>query len=206
MPLREPARPAAVRALRSSCPRCGAEREAGGRYCLECGLALPASAGALAALRRAWIRRLGWYPGDFVWLALAAAALAAAGAAAAVALGGWRAGTHPGTIVDPAPAAAAAGLPGAGTPWPVGEAGWTVALSSLPASGGRKAADALAARATADGLPAVGVLDSSSFASLQPGYYVVFSGVYGSSSDAGAALPSVQAHGFAGAYSIRIAR
>ena len=36
----------------------------------------------------------------------------------------------------------------------------------------------------AKGLPAVGVLDSSQYASLQPGYFVVFSGIYDSQAEA----------------------
>ena len=52
----------------------------------------------------------------------------------------------------------------------------------------------------------VGVIDSSRFASLQPGYYVVFTGVYGSKADADAAVATVRQAGFAGAYSREIAR
>jgi hypothetical protein len=50
------------------------------------------------------------------------------------------------------------------------------------------------------------VLDSSGFGTLHPGYYVVFSGVYGAAGDAQAALETVRARGFAGAYVTRIAR
>ncbi len=66
-------------------------------------------------------------------------------------------------------------------------------LASLPGSRAARAALALAARAAAAGLPQVGVLDSSLYASLQPGYEVVFSGVYGAPGDAQAALRSVRA-------------
>jgi hypothetical protein len=51
-------------------------------------------------------------------------------------------------------------------------------LSSIPMSGGRDRAVAKARRALAAGLPQVGVLDSSRYSSLHPGYYVVFSGIY----------------------------
>ena len=44
--------------------------------------------------------------------------------------------------------------------------------------------DAEARKALASGLEQVGVLDSDRFSSLHPGYYVVFSGVYGSFSEA----------------------
>jgi hypothetical protein len=52
----------------------------------------------------------------------------------------------------------------------------------------------------------VGVLDSSRYASLQPGYYVVFTGIYASKSDADAAVGTARQAGFGGAYSRQIAR
>ena len=61
--------------------------------------------------------------------------------------------------------------------WP-GKAAYTVVLDSLPSPGGHAAALARANQALAKGLPQVGVLDSGDFSSLNPGYYVVFSGVY----------------------------
>jgi len=51
----------------------------------------------------------------------------------------------------------------------------------------------------------VGVLDSSTFASLHPGYLVVFSGVYGAPVDASLALATVRARGFGQAYVLRVA-
>jgi hypothetical protein len=53
-------------------------------------------------------------------------------------------------------------------------------------------ADAIAAKAKADGLSA-GVLYSSAYATLTPGYWVVFSGSYSTSSAAQAAATSAQA-------------
>ena len=90
------------------------------------------------------------------------------------------------------------------TPWPQGLDGWTVVLGSLPADRGRTQPLRVAARAAKAGLPQVGVLDSSTYASLHPGYYVVFSGVYGIPSDADTALATVRARGFAGAYVLRV--
>ncbi len=58
------------------------------------------------------------------------------------------------------------------------ERGWTIVLDSLPATNGRAGAVGEAKRRSAAGLDEVGVLDSSRFASLHPGYYVVFSGIY----------------------------
>jgi hypothetical protein len=72
--------------------------------------------------------------------------------------------------------------------WPVGEAGWTIAIASLPQTGGRKPALARARAARAKGLTAVGVLDSSRYASLHPGYWIVFSGIYASEAEATSAL------------------
>ena len=58
----------------------------------------------------------------------------------------------------------------------------------------------------AKGLSNVGILDSSGFSSLQPGYLVVFSGVYPSQSDADAAVPTARQAGFHAAYTRQIAR
>ena len=60
-------------------------------------------------------------------------------------------------------------------------------LRSIPESAGLPAARALAARAAKAGAPKTGALVSSEFSNLQPGYFVVFSGVYGSASAAQAA-------------------
>ena len=45
----------------------------------------------------------------------------------------------------------------------------------------------------ADGIPDVGLLNSDDFASLNPGYWVVFSGQYDSQSEASAALDGIDA-------------
>src|SRR5579871_3279856 len=101
------ARATAIEAVDGCCPRCGAPRYREQRYCLECGSALPQAGGALPRLRRFWLRRLGWYPGDFVWLALLTALVAAAGGAAAVEVQSRGTAVHPGTIVAPTPSTAA---------------------------------------------------------------------------------------------------
>jgi hypothetical protein len=72
--------------------------------------------------------------------------------------------------------------------WPTGDDGWTVVLASLPQTGGRQAATKRAADARRAGLTAVGTLDSSQYASLHPGYWVVFTGIYGSEAEATSAL------------------
>jgi len=88
--------------------------------------------------------------------------------------------------------------------WPVGKSGWTVVLESLPAAGGRPAAVARARVAKRNGLRNVGVLVSSQYSSLHPGYYVVFAGVYGSQAAATAAISGAHAHGFPDAYQTRV--
>jgi len=62
--------------------------------------------------------------------------------------------------------------------WPRGATAYTVVLASVPAAEGATAAAAVAAGARGASLPRVGVLQSSQFTSLTPGYRVVFSGVY----------------------------
>ena len=87
------------------CPRCESTHADGQEYCLECGARLPAGQGPMAALGSAWRRRLGWYPGDWVWPALLALLVAAAaGVVSAV----WltdRSSSAVGTLVrtDPGP-------------------------------------------------------------------------------------------------------
>jgi hypothetical protein len=199
---RAQARRTAARSLEGRCPRCGAQRAPTQLYCLECGLLLPRLDGRLALLRRSWVTRLGWYPGDFVWLALAAAVVAAAGGAASIAVARSRDAGRQATIIAPTPPTAAfvpRSEPDGKTRWPPGEAGWTVVLASAPAPAGGRGAEALAARAAAAGLPQVGVLASSRYPSLVPGYDVVFSGIYGTQGDAQTALRSVQARGYPGA-------
>ena len=112
------------------------------------------------------------------------------------------------TYVAAPPGAARPLLPSGrngGTHWPAGLGGWTVVLQSTPVSRGSRTSNAVARRAVHDGLAQVGVLESSSFASLHPGYYVVFSGVYGAATDAATALTTVRSRGFGGAYVLRVA-
>jgi hypothetical protein len=59
------------------CPRCDTPYAQTQEYCLECGLRLPAGTGLIARLGAAWRRRLGWYPGDWIWPALLALVVAA---------------------------------------------------------------------------------------------------------------------------------
>jgi len=88
--------------------------------------------------------------------------------------------------------------------WPRGRDGWTIVLISLPQTGGGAPARSSAEQATARGLRQVGIIDSNRFASLQPGYYVVFTGVYSSPEEATSALRRAKA-AFPAAYTREIA-
>ena len=90
--------------------------------------------------------------------------------------------------------------------WPRNENGWTIVLVSYPKANGRPSALSTADRAASSGLHQVGILDSTRYASLQPGYFVVFTGIYGSRDDADAAVSTARQAGFSGAYSRQIAR
>jgi hypothetical protein len=119
----------------------------------------------------------------------AAALVAAGGAVAAIAAGADDPGDT--TIVALTPLRAAA--PPATTPatlrlWPRRD-GYTIVLAALPTTLGAKAAQARALGATRSGVPDVGVLASSRYASLHPGYWIVFSGVYPTLDEALAGLP-----------------
>ena len=82
--------------------------------------------------------------------------------------------------------------------------GWTLVLASLPTSAGRDAAVAKAKQALAAGLSQVGVIDSSRYASLHPGYFVVFSGIYASLSSAQDAASRAASAGYGNAYARRL--
>ena len=193
-----------------ACPFCGAAPEPGQEYCLECGARL-SPVRPLGGFARTWERRLGRYPGDWVFASLLLL-LVAAGSATAGIVTARDTTTHSGskTIVaispvvtaPPAPPVATtttaptttaapspkpnkrAPKPRAPIAWPARN-GFTVVLASIPArGGGRDDAAAKAKAALEKGLRKVGVLVSDRFSSLHPGYYVVFAGVYDSLDEA----------------------
>ncbi len=88
---------------------------------------------------------------------------------------------------------------GGGSDWPVGETAWTAILSSV-----RSEVDARAAkdRVAATGEPA-GVLFSTDFPDLRPGYWVVFSGTYDDRGEAIAQAERLRPD-FPGAYARRL--
>ena len=77
--------------------------------------------------------------------------------------------------------------------WPQGQNGWTIVLASVPQSAGRAAANSEGRKALNAGLTDVGVLNSDEFSSLHPGYFVVFSGIYNSESEARGAIDAAKA-------------
>ena len=217
----------------ADCTTCRAPVEPGQEYCLECGARLPAGRSIVSAVGSAWRRRLRWYPGDWLLVVLALLIVAALATAAAVYAGGDSEQTAPGrtlvataqpdatdteTGTEPTETAPVASVPtqattttpvdGAGpdspVEWPADQDGFTVVLASLPVSGGRDAAMQNARSAIRGGLKEVGVLDSEAFASLHPGYYVVFAGIYGSPAQAAAGVSSAHARGFPDAYQTRV--
>jgi hypothetical protein len=101
-------------------------------------------------------------------------------------------------------ATAPAPVSGALAAWPAATTGYTDVLESLPLSAGRAAAESRARTAKLAGLPQAGVLVSSSYASLHPGYYVVFSGVYRTPAEAVGALAAAHSRGFPDAYVARV--
>jgi hypothetical protein len=207
-----------------ACPRCGAPYAAGQEYCLECGLRLPTETGWFASFVAPW-RRRRWYPGDWIWPVLLFLVLAALGALVAILATGGSSGstivaTSPATATGGGfglTTTAAATLPTVAPPtttapppptrtnrppaqrqviaWP-DKSGYTIVLESIPTTSGRAQANATARRALAAGLPQVGVLTSSNYSSLQPGYYVVFTGVYDSNSEAEQHLEAARGAGF----------
>ena len=171
----------------STCPRCGASAEPGQEYCLACGDRLPGPDVERSRERvRGWPRRAA----VALVVALAGAAVAVAASdpspdptAISTATGDFA--TVPTTSTLPSPSDA----PATNTAdWPAGEDGWTIVLASVPQTKGRRVAVARARAARRAGLEQVGILDSSRYASLHPGYWIVFAVVYGSEAEATSAL------------------
>ena len=183
-----------------------------------------------STIGRMWERRLGRYPGDWIWASLALL-LVAAGSATAGIVAGRDTGSPgapeaivamspvvtappqpPAATTQPAPkpstTPAPAPTPAPGTSpaeWPARN-GYTVVLASIPARGtGLAEAKAKAEDARSRGLRSVGVLDSGRFASLHPGYYVVFAGVYDSLDEALTAVRKAASR-FPNAYARQISR
>ncbi len=88
-----------------------------------------------------------------------------------------------------------------GATWPVGASGYAVILASKDSATFTEAdAQIIAGDATVAGVPMVGVLDSSQFSTLNPGYWAVFSGPYTTLDQAVAAAATIQGQGYPEAY------
>jgi len=171
----------------TTCPRCGAAAEPGQEYCLACGDRLP-----VPGFGRSRERLRGWQRRATISLVVALAGAAAAVAASdpgpeatAISTATGDFATVPTTSTLPSPTDEPAANP---ADWPAGEDGWTIVLASVPQTKGRQVAVARARKARKAGLRPVGILDSSLYASLHPGYFVVFTGVYDSEAEATSAL------------------
>jgi hypothetical protein len=205
-----------------ACPRCGTSCEPDQEYCLECGARLPWPRGPIVTLGRAWQSRLPWYPGDWIWPTTLLLVIAALGGAVAylvteskparqaiIATTASATGTGTPVTTGPAGTTQAAGT-GTATAaslvtWPAGKSGYTTVLQSVPQRLGRNRVLSVARRAIAAGLPQVGYLNSSKYAALQPGYYVVFSGIFDSEAAAESNVSTASSRGFSSAYARQLA-
>lgn len=167
----------------TSCPHCAEPLAAGQEYCVVCGSRVGEHRGGRGA-SSSWVLR-----------ALATGVVAVLGGAAAIALTGSDTGGATVTTAIGGFATTPRGQdieapvgPSGVAEWPSDEDGWTIAIASIPQTSGRAVAVARARAARARGLPQVGVLDSSRYASLHPGYWIVFTGVYTSEAEATSAL------------------
>lgn len=209
-------------AASETCPACGAPTEPLQDYCLDCGSRIVPGR-RFSAVGRAWERRFGRYPGDWIWVSLLLAAVAVGSATAGIVArrdtgtGGKETvvATSPVVTAPPAPPAVTqkpapkpatvpAPVPKPAkelTSWP-NRNGYTVVLASIPARGsGLDDARSKAKAARAARVRDVGILVSSRFASLHPGYYVVFAGVFDSLDEA-----QIAANRLAGRYPNAYAR
>ena len=216
------------------CPRCSTSYAEDQEYCLECGERLPANPGLSARLGARWRRRVGWYPGDWIWptlLALVVAVVAGVASALWLADDSSSAGntivltnagptttTSAETAPEPPTTATTTSTTGTSTTptvsklkpkaaliaWPAGRAGWTIVLDSVPATNGRAGALGEAKQAARLGLPQVAVLDSGQFSSLHPGYFVVITGVYGTEAAAQSHIIDAHSRGYREPYPRRI--
>ena len=208
---------------RPRCPRCNATVDTNQEYCLECGTRLPRDQPGPVERTSAGIeQRHGWAAAPWVVPALLGLVIAVLGTGAAIAIssegeeptaistatGGSLTVTNDvSTLTAPEPTTSAPATTTAPRPtttakppanpaaivWPRDRRGWTIVLLSLPQSNGLAGANAKAADLRRGGLRRVGVLNSDRYASLHPGYYVIFTGIFDSEAEAASALQRARA-------------
>jgi len=226
----EPAGEEARPDVRSLCPHCGAVCEPYQEYCLSCGERLFEARAVASRLSERWRYALPFSDGSRSWpvlIALAIAVLAATVAILATQINQTKTLQELGPTVHPTTAdtgtVAAQTISGTTTPtttshktpkppvdsagliaWP-GPPAYTIVLASVPISSGKNGAKQKALEALNAGLGDVGVLKSSDYSSLHPGYYVVFSGVFNNQSAALKRLPAARKAGFDSAFVKRVA-
>jgi hypothetical protein len=206
------------------CPRCGAAYEPLQEYCIECGLRLPLERGIGPAVTRAWRLEVSRYPGGWLWVVLVLLGVTVAATVVAIVASSEgesavrtivatapppteRPTTPTETVFQPTttapPTTATTTRPTRQTSpieWPEGRSAHTVVVESVPTTRGRAAALRVARTAIRDGLPRVGVLNSSEYASLRPDYFVIFSGTYETEDEALAAVEAAESRGYRRAY------
>jgi hypothetical protein len=168
-----------------TCPRCGTTASENQEYCLECGLRLPGGGRFKGVSLR---ERSLTLP-----LLLTFAAAAGGAAVAIVATRGPGATAPPIVATGGSVTVTSEKTGPAFASWPADTDAWTIVLQSIPKKSGRGNAVAIAEAAKERKLPRVGILDSGRFASLHPGYWTVFTGVYETQPDATGALQQARA-------------
>lgn len=189
----------------AACPNCGADTEPDQLFCLECG----------ERLNLDYHRPPSWR----LPVAVVAGVVLLTGAAAAFALvqisdeaeeaagppvqppatapqGTSTDETDTGEEEEEAPAPEEGGVDGEIREWPADTSAYTVMLLSTNTAEGAQATARQAAEAS---IPA-GVLDSSDFSSLNPGFQVVFAGEFDSAEEAQQEAERYAGLGFAGGY------
>ena len=150
----------------SRCPRCGAPTDDLQQVCLHCGLDLGRAGGVLPALAAAWRRVLPWYPGDWIWPALALAAVAISSSAATVAVHEARHSSKPSRSTT------TTALP---TTWTATRtSGPTITTGTLPVAPGPPSTAVPTAPPPAAGAPAGSIV---SWPRKRPGYTVILQSI-----------------------------
>jgi uncharacterized OB-fold protein len=229
----EPAGEEARPDVRSLCSHCGAVCEPFQEYCLSCGERLFEEGESVASLSERWRYALPFTAKGRSWPVLVALVIAVLAATIAI-LAGRSSQTKTLTELGP-PVRSTTAQTGTSTAqtltgtttttttttstkppkppvddtgliaWP-GPAAYTIVLASIPISSGKAGAREKALQALNSGLLSdVGVLKSSDYSSLHPGYYVVFSGIFSSQSAAMRHLAAARKAGFDSPYQKRVA-